>query len=91
MQLEAEREKRIQHTQDMAMRRLANKELSMGWTTLRDLFLDHKRELRLLARLEGDPAHSIPRSVLHHVRHGCLARTASHTTRDGARARASRR
>ena len=47
--LAAEREKRIEHTQHMAIYRLSKKELTLGWTTWLSHYLAHQHTQRLLA------------------------------------------
>ena len=46
--LAQEKEKRIEHTKDMAIRRIAKRELSKGWTAWRDGYLEQKRLQRAL-------------------------------------------
>jgi hypothetical protein len=47
--LEAEREKRIEHAKDMAIRRIFRRELTRGWTSWMSIYLDHQRRMRALA------------------------------------------
>jgi hypothetical protein len=47
-ELEAQREKRVEHTQRMAMFRLGKRELTLGWTTWLDGYLGRKHQLALL-------------------------------------------
>ena len=47
-QLAAEREKRIEHTQQMAMLRLGKRELALGWTTWLEVYSEYQRKLRSL-------------------------------------------
>ena len=46
--LEAEREKRVEHTQRMAMMRLGKRDLTMGWTTWLNKYKEYKRTLNML-------------------------------------------
>ena len=46
--LEAERQKRIEHTQHMAVHRLAKRELTKGWLGWLTPYLERKRRMRLL-------------------------------------------
>ena len=48
-QLAAEREKRIEHTKEMAVRRVFKRELSRGWTCWYDAYWTRVRQKRLLA------------------------------------------
>jgi Ca2+-binding EF-hand superfamily protein len=44
----AEKEKRVEHQCQMAIRRLAKRELSRGWDTWQPMFIEHRRRKRLL-------------------------------------------
>ena len=46
--MEAEREKRIEHTRDMAIRRIAKRELSRGWVAWLDVYAEDLRRMRAL-------------------------------------------
>ena len=47
-QIEAERVKRIEHAQHMAMMRLTKRDLVLGWSTWHDKYQAHARSKRLL-------------------------------------------
>ena len=47
-QVEAERVKRIEHTQAMAIKRIGKRDLAKGWTAWVDLYREHQRTLRAL-------------------------------------------
>ena len=46
--LAEEREKRIKHTKEMAVRRIAKRELSKGWTAWLEGYLEDKRRRNML-------------------------------------------
>ena len=48
-QLAAEREKRIEHLKQSALRRMANAGIAVGWTAWTELYFEQKREQQLLA------------------------------------------
>ena len=48
-QLEREKEKRIEHTKQMAVRRIAKRDLARGWSAWVEPYLEKKRRLRMLA------------------------------------------
>jgi len=49
LQLEAEKEKRVAHLQQMAARRMGQQGLAMGWTAWQEQYLDAARQKRMLA------------------------------------------
>ena len=51
--LEAEKEKRIAHTQQMAAMRMGKQQLSKGWQTWLDGWLEQQRHKRMLAAAAG--------------------------------------
>ena len=52
-QLEAEKEKRIAHLQQMAVRRMMQAGLTKGWQTWLDLYEERQRSMRMLAAAAG--------------------------------------
>ena len=50
---EEEREKRVQHLQQIGVRRLFQQALARGWTTWMDQYLEHKRQIWLLQVAAG--------------------------------------
>ena len=50
---EAERERRTEHIQEMAVRRLGTRDLGRGWQAWLDEFLERRRKQRLLAAAAG--------------------------------------
>ena len=46
--LEHEREKRVEHTKQMAVRRIAKRDLSRGWVAWLDMYLEKTRRARVL-------------------------------------------
>ena len=46
----AEKQKRVEHTQQMAMRRLAKRDLSRGWVAWHDMFAEERRRRNLLKK-----------------------------------------
>ena len=51
--LEAEKEKRIAHLQQMAAKRMMQAGLTKGWQTWLDMYLEHERHKRMLASAAG--------------------------------------
>ena len=51
--LEAEKDKRIEHAMQMAAHRLGKQQLSKGWQTWLDGWLEHQRHKRMLAASAG--------------------------------------
>merc|ERR1719424_1491256 len=51
--LEAEKEKRVEHAMQMAARRLGKQQLSKGWQTWLDGWLEQQRHKRILAASAG--------------------------------------
>ena len=51
--LEAEKEKRIAHLQQMAAKRMMQAGLTKGWQTWLDMYLEHERQKRMLAAAAG--------------------------------------
>ena len=49
LQLEAEKEKRVAHLQQMAARRMGQQGLAAGWSTWQDQYLEAARQKRMLA------------------------------------------
>ena len=47
-QLAAEREKRIEHTKQMAVRRIGKRDLTRGWVAWSDLYLEQRRRKNML-------------------------------------------
>ena len=52
-QAEEQKELRVAHVQQMAVRRLGKQQLSKGWQTWLDMFLEHQRQKRMLAGAAG--------------------------------------
>ena len=51
--LEAEKEKRVAHLQQMAVKRMMQAGLTKGWQTWLDMYLEHQRHQRMLASAAG--------------------------------------
>ena len=51
--LEAEKEKRVAHLQQMAVKRMMQAGLTKGWQTWLDMYLEHQRHKRMLAAAAG--------------------------------------
>ena len=51
--LEAEKEKRVAHVQQQAVMRMGKQQLSKGWQTWLDGWLEHQRHKRMLAGAAG--------------------------------------
>ena len=51
--LEAEKEKRIAHLTQMAVKRMLKAGLTKGWQTWLDMYLEHQRQKRMLAAAAG--------------------------------------
>ena len=52
-QAEEQKEKRVAHVQQMAVRRLGKQQLTKGWQTWLDMYLEHQRHKRMLASAAG--------------------------------------
>ena len=52
-QAEEQKELRVAHVQQMAVRRLGKQQLSKGWQTWLDMYLEHQRHKRMLASAAG--------------------------------------
>ena len=52
-QAEEQKEKRVAHVQQMAVRRLGKQQLTKGWQTWLDMYLEHQRQKRMLAAAAG--------------------------------------
>ena len=53
MQAEAEREKRVAHVQQKALKRMMQAGLTKGWQTWLDMYLERQRSMRMLAAAAG--------------------------------------
>ena len=65
---EAERERRTEHVQEMAVRRLGKRELGRGWQAWLDEYMERRRKQRLLAAAAGRLARPAQSAALTHWR-----------------------
>ena len=65
---EAERERRTEHVQEMAVRRLGKRELGRGWQAWLDEYVERRRKQRLLAAAAGRLARPAQSAALTHWR-----------------------
>ena len=52
-QMETEKAKRVSHSVGLAVRRLGKQQLTKGWQTWLDMYLEHQRHKRMLASAAG--------------------------------------